>query len=370
MTVVADTTIGARVRAGMPALTSLRFFAALSVLFFHFGAGAAEEFGAPKPLISILKNGYLGVTFFFILSGFILTCAYDGRLKTARHWQEYAASRFARVYPVYLLGLILILPFYLATRPDPAWQALFLVQSWTLPASHLGTSWNMPAWTLSIELFFYLLFPFLMLVLAKLPRWTPAAGALIFAALIAGFNLSAIAPGATPGGVLELIPTPLIRLPEFCLGITLAQLLFAFNARPLPAWSSPAMLICALLIVALMATGWHVPGLISIGFAGLILFASISKGVIHDVLSAKFLVLLGGASYALYLLQMGVHEAVTAAFAGRHETLGRIVFPFVIVTVALAVFVYFEEPARRYVKRQLTRPATPTARAESKADAR
>src|SRR5258708_26869029 len=58
---------------GLGALTGLRFFAAIHVFMFHFGAGFAERSGAPRQIVTYLKNGYLGVSIFFVLSRFILT---------------------------------------------------------------------------------------------------------------------------------------------------------------------------------------------------------------------------------------------------------------------------------------------------------
>ena len=80
------------------ALTSLRFFAASYVLVFHSGGPTLSEFGRLPPLLdNFLMNGYLGVTFFFVLSGFILTYVYYGRLTTQKDRTRYAAARFARI---------------------------------------------------------------------------------------------------------------------------------------------------------------------------------------------------------------------------------------------------------------------------------
>src|ERR1700743_1356882 len=91
-------------RANLKPLTSVRFFAALAVLLFHFGAGMIARLGAPTPLRHLFANGYLGVTFFFVLSGFLLTYSYFDRLASRAELRDYAVSRVARLYPVYLLG--------------------------------------------------------------------------------------------------------------------------------------------------------------------------------------------------------------------------------------------------------------------------
>ena len=63
-------------------LTGIRFIAAMMVLLFHFGSTFAGRAGLPQPIVRLLANGYLGVSLFFMLSGFIITYTYDGRLAT------------------------------------------------------------------------------------------------------------------------------------------------------------------------------------------------------------------------------------------------------------------------------------------------
>ncbi len=53
----------------LPALTGVRFFAAMAVLLFHYGAGFSERIHAPSPIRHLLHNGFLGVSLFFVLSG-------------------------------------------------------------------------------------------------------------------------------------------------------------------------------------------------------------------------------------------------------------------------------------------------------------
>src|SRR5687768_14460819 len=115
----------------IPALTSLRFFAAFYVLVFHSGGPALTDSGRlPALLDNFLMNGYLGVTFFFVLSGFILTYVYYGKLMTQEETTRYAAARFARVYPVYLLSLLLMVPFVSSTGFLHALAQFILLQSW------------------------------------------------------------------------------------------------------------------------------------------------------------------------------------------------------------------------------------------------
>ena len=95
-------------RPMLPALTSLRFFAALHVLLFHmYAMQIMTGSGFYRSLASV---GYVGVSFFFVLSGFILVYTYAGRETTpVKFWQ----ARFARIYPAYLFSLVVTFPFFL-----------------------------------------------------------------------------------------------------------------------------------------------------------------------------------------------------------------------------------------------------------------
>ena len=95
------------VRPRLPAVTSLRFFAALHVALFHM-----NEMGAitgPHWLKTFAGIGYVGVSFFFVLSGFILVYTYAGRNIVLG---EFYQTRFARIYPAYLFSLVLTFPFF------------------------------------------------------------------------------------------------------------------------------------------------------------------------------------------------------------------------------------------------------------------
>src|SRR5579859_3585178 len=156
-------------RPRLDELTSLRFFAAATVTLFHLKVEGVVE-GGPWWYENFAAIGYIGVNFFFTLSGFILVYSYEGRdYSPAGFWR----SRFARIYPAYLFSLLLALPGFIAALdqldlPFFAWSkahfipacllTLTLLQAW-IPQGAL--TWNPVCWSLSVEAFFYGLFPFL-----------------------------------------------------------------------------------------------------------------------------------------------------------------------------------------------------------------
>jgi peptidoglycan/LPS O-acetylase OafA/YrhL len=150
-------------------LTSLRFFAAVVVLIahsYHLSGGNANEIPGYVQLAS-------GVTFFFVLSGFILTFAYLTSLQklTLRGSWNFYVARIARIWPVHLLTLAILLPFFLpiirageygGPIGDPIVAITTnacLIQTFMVKTNY--SILNFPSWSLSAELFFYLCFPFL-----------------------------------------------------------------------------------------------------------------------------------------------------------------------------------------------------------------
>lgn len=268
--------VGECLRSEMAPLTSLRFVAAMGVVFFHFGSTAARNANAPAPIAHLLANGYLGVTFFFVLSGFILTSVYAQRLVDVR---TFALARFARLYPVYLMALILILPFAPPPSAASAFLAPALLHSWTMASSSLGQSWNAPGWTLSIEAFFYVAFPLILPAIQRLDGRTLVTALLAIATTMAMMQTPYLQPGnADLTAPLSIVPLPLLRLPEFLLGCCTAELarrLGDLRTSPRTDWLFAAI---ASSIIAMMASATCPAGIVAVCFAPLIALAAFSVG--------------------------------------------------------------------------------------------
>nr|WP_314266237.1 acyltransferase [uncultured Moellerella sp.] len=139
-------------------LTSIRFFAAIFVLFSHL-----SYFSATSLSVFYVKEGFIGVTLFFILSGFVLAYSYEDRFKKKKTTIfSFYSARIARIYPLHILTLILALPFFLINSPDflSLLSNVFLLQAF-IPNDSYYFSLNAPSWSISVEMLFYLLFPLL-----------------------------------------------------------------------------------------------------------------------------------------------------------------------------------------------------------------
>ena len=161
----------------LDSLTTVRFLAAVNVVVFHFGGDAIAHL--PRAGRLIFERGYVSVSFFFVLSRFILAYTYlNGRTSLASG--DFYRARFERIYPVYLLGFLLesvLVIHEIAQTHAPtaaigtgllaAGVTLFLLQSWIIT---LVPEWNPPGWSLSTEAFFYAIFPFAGRVVFRLSR--------------------------------------------------------------------------------------------------------------------------------------------------------------------------------------------------------
>ena len=192
----------------------------------------------------VISAGYTGVSFFFVLSGFILTYAHATEYEAGRgNAQKFWIARFARIYPVYLFVMLLAALLSIGEFKNPlhilAYAAdLLLVQAWSM---RMVNFFNGGAWTLSVEAFFYLLFPFLALRLRPRTRsaalgWIAVFYALAMLVPLIDLRLSPLAGfveqhGAVPGSMLIFSSTrvPIFALPEFLSGVSIGLVLPALS---------------------------------------------------------------------------------------------------------------------------------------------
>jgi len=362
-------------RPQLKALTTLRFFAAMYVVLFHMKV-TGELAGGPGWYQNFASIGYIGVNCFFVLSGFILVYTYtDPLLRAPRFWQ----ARFARIYPAYALSLALSAPFFFyAVReldlPFYAWSSqhlllacvltLLLLQAW-VPQGAL--TWNPVCWSLSVEAFFYLSFPTL---LAWCRRQSPArliAG--LTAASLVSLGLSAFYVFAHPDGIDKINSgettllwknilsfNPVARLPEFLVGMLAGELFLhgrVGRGAALPLVSGGLLILAVLTaLVGKIPTPWISAGFLSPAFAAII-FGLALRPRWAAVLETKWLLILGEASYSLYLLHSLVITRVYDGLPALAHWARVALAVLAALAAALLCFFYVEKPGR-----DLLRPKT------------
>ena len=304
--------------AEIRALSGARAFPPLILVLYHFCEGhhymGAFWFDAP------VAKGYLWVEFFFALSGFILTHVYGGR---ALDYFAFLKARLARLYPLHLVMLFVILALVIAMRalagaggyvsiydvryhpivtPWSFVANLFLVQAWNiLPA----LTWNGAAWFVSVEFLLCLLFP----VYLALSRggWLRAALLIV----LGGAALYSLSQGSGHGLDLTFHNGIFRGMAGFAIGVGLSMLYREALARgwtALPEGLFTLAQIAALLLLldAIYRTEWaHKPSdfWVAWAMAGLIFTLAFDKGVLAHALSSAPVLKLGEWSYAIYMGQ-------------------------------------------------------------------
>lgn len=333
--------------AHLPALTGLRFLLALWVILDHLtGPGMMLDGAAralPYPVYALVRGGYLAVTTFFVLSGFVLARSYAGRAWNGRSLLHYGVGRVARVYPVYLLSLLMVAPFILAD-PVPQKAPLvaahgLLIQGWL---GHLPVSWNTPAWSLSCEMFFYMLFP-LAAVWMQGAGWrkTLAVAAVTCCLTHAMWSM----------GISDEIK-PLIHMADFLMGIAAScayDRLLASPRRPAGAWLyGPGLALGAALIVypAVLPAPIDLNSALRPLNAILLVGFALGGGAAARLLSTRVAVYLGKSSYAMYILHVPLlwwYCRCTRQFSGA-------LYIGAVIAASALVYRFVEEPANKFLR--------------------
>ena len=300
-------------RPSIPALTSLRFFAALVVVLHHYDA---RQGLLP---FAIFDRGYEAVTFFFVLSGFILTYVHctgpDLRQLNVRS-RAFMVARAARILPAYYLALGLAAPFFLYSffvAQTLAWPQLvggliavpLLLQAWYPPTAVL---WNTPAWSLSVEAFFYALFPAICRLMGR--RSAGSALSLSFLAVVATSLLrqhffdASSAPFGTPWHSFCAY-FPVFHLPQFIFGMALGRCFIKHGTHSSRA-NEMLLLAGVIGLSVILFLQSHVSWLLSdpmlvIVFGSILFGSAAGAGFLTKALATPVLVFLGEASYATYI---------------------------------------------------------------------
>jgi peptidoglycan/LPS O-acetylase OafA/YrhL len=373
--------------APIPALTGIRFFAALHVVLFHYATGALSA--APWPVRAIIASGPSAVGLFYVLSGAVLvySCTNEtGELSGTR--RSFWRARFARIYPTYLLALLIDAPFFASALLKAhdgvavvTWgvglglPALLLLHAWT-PLTVFA--WNTPGWSVSAEAFFYTLFPSLAARLRSLSAGQLVRRVSIFYCLALVPPLLVLAGELSGAPLLQLrVPSgsggldlhtwmvrfagfsPIARLPEFLIGICLGHWLRLRRGTLSTARAAGLELIAITLLAgAWIALGshhqsklWLDSGLLAPLFVLMIAALTLGSGPVARVLSTRPLQTLGDASYAMYILQEPV-----LIWSLKLPLIGTLPTPifvpaFVVILIASSVACqrFIAEPARRWL---------------------
>jgi peptidoglycan/LPS O-acetylase OafA/YrhL len=348
----------------LESLTGLRAIFAMLVVIVHAGLRLGLLKPDNWPSFALSQAGHFGVIGFFILSGFILQSVYEGRSWTIRN---FAVNRFARIYPLYLCGLLFALPidwlsphFAAGNKPEALGLSLILQQAWF---GFANGRFNGPGWTLSVEAFFYLTFPFLFFII----RWRIYVFYTLFLAVLAYTVFS-----WDPSNHSHSYRFPLLRLWEFMAGIAGAKAMSCCQKiHGNHSWWIAIVILGSAFIGGcriMFTTDLHFLGWFTMASGSwicivILALSDLSKDKCRP-LSHKFFILGGEISYGLYLFHDAIQRYAKYAFerlidAQLESTHMGIKATYFIITtctslaVAYFAWVIIEKPARTYLRKKL-----------------
>lgn len=318
----------------------------------------------PVQAQALVRGGYLAVQTFFLLSGFVLARSYARAGWTPKDLLNYGVARLARIYPVYLLSLLIVTPFIRETMLKPyvtpghkaalLAEYVFVLQGWT---GGLGVGWNTPAWSLSCEFFFYLLFPLVFPALRHAGRI--AVGATLALCLVAPVLM------ARAGVPWEW--KPLHHFFDFLAGIAAARLyeFLSVRMRGRGAWFYFAALIFGAVLIVYPQLMEGTYGDLNTGLRPLNVLAlvglALGGGWPARALSTSLADYLGRISYSTYILHVPVlwwygRWALHASLFGRlhiSRPLAAVLYLVLVVGISALSFRWVEVPANRWIRARI-----------------
>jgi peptidoglycan/LPS O-acetylase OafA/YrhL len=359
-------------RPSLPALTAVRAFSAVNILLFHFSN--PHDFG---PFAAIVDGGYVAVSFFFILSGYIMAYNYGDRAIAGKlDSREFWSNRLARLYPVYILGLLIswqMLQLEWQAQSHGMFFTGLILTPLMLQAWHpvLATFWSTPAWALSVEIFLYACFPWLARI--KGPRknsrllwlwWGVWACGMILPLLYIWLKPDGMdVPNRFSGGwwLRALKFFPVEHLPTFLCGVLLARIQVRIPAKHatrifLALFGIAGWAGFLVLAYHTQERLWLYPVLhdpLMVPFYACIIYGLSADHWLAWLIARPALVAVGEASYCLYILHFNIWEVLHdhgLLAAMRLSRWDPWISYVLILAVAMLAYRFIELPARGWLR--------------------
>nr|WP_314523147.1 acyltransferase [uncultured Rahnella sp.] len=351
----------------LPSLTGSRFWAALLVFLFHSSLPSdLAPFSDPtiQHIFTVIvgKAGWLGVSYFFILSGFIMVWS----ARDNDTLGDFYLRRFAKIYPTHCLTwAIAFIIGAMSIYQYKLWSSnLLLLNTWVDDVHYFFVG-NRPSWSLCIEAMFYLSFPFLFRVMKTIPEKFDLAGLIIVTAaslLVQTYIYLWVEPDKMMGAfpisqqhfwVSYIFPPS--RIFEFLAGMFAARLLM--NGRMLVLTKTASFTLLAATYIGSM----YIPYQFSMSVVFIIPVCLLIVSIAGDdlkyrntLLNSKTSVWLGEISYSFYMVHFLVLFYFLNLTAGRKFSLPEgiaLIAVALVLSVSFASFLYkyFEVPVMKLI---------------------
>ena len=362
------------------ALIALRFFAVMLIVIHHL-----RYLFIPR-LLNNENFGILGVTFFLILSGFVISLAYRRFTRTADSFY-FLWNRIVRIYPLHLITFfICLLIFFLrgfSIDIATAVVNVFLLQSF-FPSKDIYFSFNALSWMLSTLFFFYIVF--------SIANHKPRLFLWLYFISLASLLLSMAYIEVNQKGddlwfrLWLLYVFPLNKLAVILLGVGTSRL-FLNNLRKLKEWMGK-MYATLLEVIVLLLTidfiAWnnftrftksvlvyiHIPfvksldlfnvNYLSAPIITLLLIAvfTLEKGIIAQFLTTRPLLFLGEISFSIFIShQLFINYVLNHYKSSLFYTFGQpmtlVLSMLLIIVSSSLIYLFIEDPLRRRLRVQI-----------------
>lgn len=380
--------------ASYPNLTGFRFFTCMHVVVYHLFKPMAVAVGAPMWAQNLLRASTFG--FFFVLSGFLLASAYGDKVGTEPGRRKFWLRRFARIVPLYLVVLAVAFPIAWMGAASHGGHAtvlkallanLVLMQAWF---QSLVTTINTPAWSISVEMTLYALFPLLVPIVRGLHRRLGFYPLFLLLLALQGLNIAFLglhegwaALGAIGKvrsfGLYWVSFNPISWIPPFTMGLLLGfRLKEQAELPPMRGWTWVVLgaALSVALFLALAPTRLVLlarVGLFSLPFSTVIYLLARGSQVatpLNRALGWGPLQRFGAATYSVYVIHVPLWDYLQVGLARLTHTPSAAVgenpwfaFGYLVVLAVFGVWVceHIEQPLTRWAGERLKRfqPKTP-----------
>lgn len=348
-------------------LTFIRFGMVVLIVFYHGYGGIYTEWMLKIPFFgALLGTATTAVGYMYVLSGFVMSLVYHRPGETFEIF-NYWKARLAKIYPLYLLAFLLTSFYYvdsfISVKPQKILANIFALQAWFPPYAQ---SFNYPAWSITVEIFFYLIFPFLTLWLYRLSTKKIIWGALIF------WTINQLLYHVVWIGWFEsqrqlVLYFPLFHLSSFLIGVA-GGAWYVREGRSVLLNSLHNSFLLGLSII--FSLGYLVLGMTYFPslphglqpMAGIlapimllfIITLSLDKTKLSIYLQYPWLLVLGESSYAIYILHVPVswlfEKYLTEFHASNHAWVFSVFNLPLIIALSVGLYLFVDTPIRNWLR--------------------
>lgn len=339
-------------------LMGLRFLFALGIFIHHFDTFSDLNITNYNQYSSLFFEGFIGVNFFYVLSGFIIAYCYMKKMKEQIIKPgEFIYKRIARVWPVHVLTLVIASISYASISVVFSKSGIIniaMLQSF-IPIDNYAFGFNGVSWSLSTEMFFYISFCFLVLLPEKYIK--------TLFAILTGAIVMCLFQGANniPNASWMFYINPLFRMVDFLAGILIFQLFDKTNKEKISIKNATYLEITSIVLLLIMMylgtkqtisiyLRWDIYYLVPISI--LVYVFAIDKGLMSRIIGNKVFVFLGECSFVFYMIHQIVLVKIKQLFSSEITSMTSLfkwggVALIITIVISIALYYFYEKPANK-----------------------